>query len=826
MSAKGRKSRRATVEDGGPSAPDDRLLFGGIRIERFGKLIRFVSERTDQEQAEFEHRLAERYPNLVGQIQARVDRIRELVVSCEPLELMHRCYWGFVQSMLGKKAESECSPEDIVAHRMLEYVQSVIVASPPAFPQRAPDDERWTELRREVGQLYDALHFAYHVAHTAWLKLHDTHYDPEWDQFYVQAQMFWTGVRANRYPVHDVPHLMDLLSPHAEVFLRLFGLSVRDFVEGAAAIQRALCVDRPGALQGLAELRDEVDSEVAKRLQDKSGSPDDVAQEVRAVMEAGRRSLEALSLLKRAFGLDLFDLTTITSFPVSLLEELSLGPGTYGDLFAPGDYPGWPLRLLPTRVRPFLKANGSFYCFDPINFMDNLYRIMQRLVCRLDPRYAEDWNRKQKEVSERLPFDLLTDLMPGASVHRPVWYPSKVPKAGKTEWCETDGLLAFDDLLFVVEVKAGSFTSAPPATDFQSHVDSLRSLLLGPATQAQRFIEYLESEDSVSVFGPGPDHGEVARLQRKAFRVVVPLSVSLDDLTFAAYQAQRLASLGVAPGRPLWSLTIDDLRVYGDVFSSGVTFAHYAGERLRAESAKGWHVDDELDHLGLYLKHCPYVRYATELAASLKAPIDHWAGFRRTIDEFFYDLFADPKAAQRPRVNVGPRTSRILAWLDAHPRAGRCRVAAVILGMHPDTRADFERQIDLSLSKSQRTGSVVPFHLVGESPVTVFCWTPAARIWGSTESRNYTWAWMLRTGDDERTMVWLTFDGDGQLASVAWEFLRIGSVPPDQRTMIEDLSKQQAARRLSQRVAREGRIGRNEPCPCGSGRRYKRCCGR
>jgi preprotein translocase subunit SecA len=27
-------------------------------------------------------------------------------------------------------------------------------------------------------------------------------------------------------------------------------------------------------------------------------------------------------------------------------------------------------------------------------------------------------------------------------------------------------------------------------------------------------------------------------------------------------------------------------------------------------------------------------------------------------------------------------------------------------------------------------------------------------------------------------------------------------------------------------VRREGRkIGRNEPCPCGSGKKYKRCCG-
>ena len=27
-------------------------------------------------------------------------------------------------------------------------------------------------------------------------------------------------------------------------------------------------------------------------------------------------------------------------------------------------------------------------------------------------------------------------------------------------------------------------------------------------------------------------------------------------------------------------------------------------------------------------------------------------------------------------------------------------------------------------------------------------------------------------------------------------------------------------------VKRSSKIGRNQPCPCGSGKKYKRCCGR
>jgi len=38
-----------------------------------------------------------------------------------------------------------------------------------------------------------------------------------------------------------------------------------------------------------------------------------------------------------------------------------------------------------------------------------------------------------------------------------------------------------------------------------------------------------------------------------------------------------------------------------------------------------------------------------------------------------------------------------------------------------------------------------------------------------------------------------------------------------------DLCKADRYRRISERLQRK--IGRNEPCPCGSGRKYKRCCG-
>ena len=46
---------------------------------------------------------------------------------------------------------------------------------------------------------------------------------------------------------------------------------------------------------------------------------------------------------------------------------------------------------------------------------------------------------------------------------------------------------------------------------------------------------------------------------------------------------------------------------------------------------------------------------------------------------------------------------------------------------------------------------------------------------------------------------------------------------PEQRAMVENRGEEEKARKPV-RVGKK--IGRNDPCPCGSGKKYKKCCGR
>lgn len=53
-------------------------------------------------------------------------------------------------------------------------------------------------------------------------------------------------------------------------------------------------------------------------------------------------------------------------------------------------------------------------------------------------------------------------------------------------------------------------------------------------------------------------------------------------------------------------------------------------------------------------------------------------------------------------------------------------------------------------------------------------------------------------------------------------FDTVGVTEDDIRTLLEEIREE----KVDPVRYEQAKIGRNEPCPCGSGKKYKRCCGR
>ena len=805
-----------------PLKADEVFSNGPFSLERYGRTIRLETNWEDEEFDRVQGHLVENFPIVIEEIDKLVSKIRYWIEMLPPKRLLHLAWWQMMLTHSQIETETEIGEDEVIALRMIDYVQSVIAAVPPAVNQRDDvTDKEWEELSQDVKQLFAKI-ADYERCRIAIRRANEPDLDMDFEIFRSRSQHYWCLVRGKRYQVHQLEYMKDMFLPHSEVLHELFGISGEDFV---AEINRILRVSSFGVGDLFNDLRrfkqhtlDGIGKKTGQLCTDSDSNPSELMNEV-LCESAWEDHIEDLS--GRLWGLDLFDIQKTTCLPERLLEELSWSPGQERDFFSDGQFRGWPLRIWPIFKRPFVRLDGHYYCFDQFSLFDNIYRVMQRTILRLKPEYRESWNKIQQSQSEGLPFKYLERLLPGATVMRQVFYRGKT-RSGQTEWCETDGLLFYDDHLFIIEARGGAFTYTPPSTDFPAYVESLKNLILKPAMQGRRFLDYVNRSESVELFDSR--HNATGRLYRSDFRRITVCAVTLDLFTELAAQVQQLRKIGVDVGsEPIWAVSIDDLRIFADVFENPLLFLHFVEQRIRAFSSDIIQCDDELDHLGLYLEHNHYCSYAKEIQ---KDSYDHvqFFGFRSEIDRFFYSRFIDPNTPCPPKQETPPRYFEIIEKLGASKRSARAEVAAFLLDLEGSTRSAVHENICIELRRQRTAKRPLPFSTHGDVKLTLFCWTDDSGPRDEALSLGHVQTIVVVNKDSRRLLLELNYSSEGNLEEVNWEWVEFNRIPSAKLPKLNREAEILRRKRISRLTTESGVVGRNDSCPCGSGNKYKNCC--
>ena len=806
------RKRRGTRRKA-PPAPDDYFQFGPLEMARHGRVIEFKNNSSAEEhQEQLEHQ-ASLLPQIEAEIDGLVDEIVNAVTRLRPASLMQAAYMNFVNASREVVAEVDVGEEQALAQRMIDYVQSIIASAPPATSDLADVDEpAWRHLSERVERLFQTVNVPYQVCRTAAAKMADPALDMGFEEHRFIAQLHWCNVRSRRYAVHEGPELRSMLSPHDDVFRELFSISVDEFVDGLLRLQTSLAQGLGEALAVVAEFHRDFVEQMPEPRPDESG--DEYDDRVRAQVGAHPDSDSLRVALGRAFGLDLFDVELVAGLPPELLDVLAWEPGGDPEFLAPGPMRGWPLRRWPTFKRPFVKLDGRTLCFDLVGLFDRIYRVVQQAISHLRPGYRETWNQRQKAISEQLPIDFFERLLPGAEIYDSVYYPWKASPSSRAQWCELDGLVAYGDHLFVVEVKAGSFTPTSPADDFEAHVRSLRSLVEKPAQQGARFIQYLEAADEAVLYDR--EHNEVARLRRSDFAHVTRCAVTVDPFGEVAARAGQLEPLGLDVGAaPIWALSIDDLRVYADLFTHPLVFLHYVEHRMRAAITDGLMLVDELDHLGLYHAHADYVAL-TEQDARIS-----FTGFRAELDHYFA-LQQQELPRTRPAQPTEGLVREVLRVVGLDGTAGYRRLASHLLDLAFDYREELSDQVMAALARTRELGRPQPLSTFGGWRATIVGWASEEVPRDPELARQHASTVMVAHQEGDRLVLELTFDRGTQLSEVHHAFLGNDDIDDSARRALA-AEATELKDRWVRRALRNGKVGRNDPCPCGSGRKYKRC---
>lgn len=797
----------------------ERITIPGFgSITRTGRLVVLESHRTAEEQHELVKRLAAAHPEVEAEIQGIVDALAKTVPRFDPLTILHRAYCDFFTGMLGKEGEHEVEFSGMIDVRMLDYLHSIIV-SRPTMERADLDDDAWMALRGHVERLYELLLTRWPSTYSAFQQLAaqtggDS--DDDIDSFRIPLLMQWMSVRGSRYTVHERERAQRLLEPHNGVLQSMFSTDAEAVAKALEEIQRRLTLGIGEAMQTIKEIHAQTFAHrVPQDLELANGDTRDLL--IALVERTGRRE-ELESASEEAFGLALFDITEL--LPTSLLRAISLEAGEDSVFFGQQPHAGWPLRTPPTARRPVLRVDDRYYVFNPFA-TDNFYRAIELAVVSKDPTARQLWNEGQKEATEALPVELLRSMLPHATIYRDVEYP--FPDAGGTKWCECDTVVVLDGMLLAIEVKGGRASDSSPLYDTDNQIRSVQRLLLAPAKQADRFIEYVQGAAEVALYDS--KRTEIGRLQRAQIDLYVRCAITADSMASVAglFQHEPVTTFGESVPRT-WCISIDDLFAYRDVLRQPTWFRHFLTYRLRAFDMSELAPLDELDHLGVYLATNAYVDWIKEIGCDMIG----LHGYRAKLDQYFGRQWLTGDVSTPPTQPLPVLFCDLIKMLEKRRPRGYLRAGGALLDLDGDTRESLASMVveaRRGLNNERRSRVVCPFFKGEGNRVFIAVSSEGDRASANRASHaEHAMSQMVVADSPEGVLIEVSISRTGKVRDVGCVFLSLEGISEARRRRLSAVAREIAAVRFKKAAADGVKIGRNDSCLCGSGLKYKKCC--
>lgn len=783
--------------------PDDYFNNGLFEVARFDRHVILKNDMSSSQYRQWTAYLKSHYFDEMQKINEKISVIREKVLKCDPIQLLSFSSDMGLLTFLNLFSESQLSSRDIPIARATEYIQSILVSSPGNTFEHQGDDPSalFYEILKEIEDLHSSIQNFY----IYWgAKLEDLVPGIESDvlKSVMEAQMMYL-VRGNRYQVFEMEYYQKLLKEHNDIFNDVFGVSCEDIINGISKLQYSLTQGKADALNQF--------HDVFEKFQDYKG------QDVEAFFIEHQR--EGEDFYSKFFGTNLRDVSKITNWPEKFVKELSWELNDKTDFYNDSPFSGWPIVDLPVFKRPFIRIKGISYCFDYYSFIDNFYRIIQKTITRLRPDYR--WSDYQQTASEKMVESIFQSLLPHCLTYRSNYYPIN---NSMKQMAENDLIVLYDDTLIIVEVKAGSFVYTPAILDFNAHIKSYKSLIEKADWQCQRTKDYLNGRPMPPLYDE--NHKIKATIDMNKISSTFMVSVTIDNINTFAAKAEKLRFMQLKSNAI--SIAVDDLIIYREYFDSPLMFLHFLQQRRLATQEPRLALNDELDHLGMYIKHNCYYFQTDVIPAGATG---NFVGYREDLDNYFCKLYHPQLCPKKPLPSIPDLFLRIIHYLEAESIEGRSYIANYFLNFASDAKNDFCGQVDYVLNRQREIKREVPIHAAGTGKhslrYTCFVSQQGVVEPSDVRKREYTLACLSWNNDPDRCLIDLYFDAIGNFIKVDLKRFTPKDIKPEELDRINQLGKEVAERRLFQyHQSHKGKIGRNQLCPCGSGKKYKKCCGR
>lgn len=464
-----------------------------------------------------------------------------------------------------------------------------------------------------------------------------------------------------------------------------------------------------------------------------------------------------------------------------------------------------------TNAAPIIKTvDGSYILLQSYSLLEALYEAPFFWMVE-DKSYAATASDNRGEFAEKFLADRLTRVFGPQHVFQNV----DIYK-GKNRFTEADVLVLYGDRAIAIQAKSKRLTIEARKGNDLKLKDDFKKAILDAYDQALLCSDALLDEEYRFVTQTGDEIG----FSKRPSKIFLVCAVS-DP--FPALSAQARQFLKIKTTENVQSPIITDiffLDVLTEILDTPLHLLNYLA--LRAKFDKQLLVEQEITTLGYHLKHNLWLedQYDTvTLGGEFTSSLDIAMSARRT------GVPGEQKTKGILTRFDGTPIGRLISEFEAEPIPELVSLGLFFLQLSSDAANHLNNGILQLMRLSAEDGKLrdisVP-HETEKSGVTIhvspFSETTARdRLLTHCQLRKY----------DKKSDSWyglLLAPGTGKvrgalLIEEKWKHdSRI-----EKALDAWPRSPMLPIRRLSKRITRK-KVGRNSPCPCGSGKKYKKCC--
>jgi hypothetical protein len=396
-----------------------------------------------------------------------------------------------------------------------------------------------------------------------------------------------------------------------------------------------------------------------------------------------------------------------------------------------------------------------------------------------------------------------------------------IPKSKGKTVSEIDVLVVFGDQAIIVQTKSKKLTiEARKGNDLQIK-DDFKKAVQDAYDQALECAKAILDPSTVLLDASGNRVGPFPELS-----MVYPVCIVADHYPALAFQARGF--LQYETSEKIAAPVVTDvfaLDVIAEMLETPLRFLSYL--RLRAQFGERLFSSHELTLLSYHLKRNLWIDDEFDMMMlddSIAADLDVAMAVRR-----------DGVAGQRTPEGIltrfkGTHIDRLISEIEKRPDPATLALGFLIMELNEDTidilnqaiakiiaqaREDFgEHDITLGFKKPS-TGLSIHCNQFSEAKAK-------ARLFAHCQARKYaeraeTWFGLSLSADDGSIRFGLVLEGaweQNDLLDKSAANLSAGMKPNELKAHLAKGPKAQ----------KKKKIGRNDPCPCGSGKKYKKCC--